>query len=104
MNALADLYPAHVETLKQRADRALAHHGFDHLVVFAGRQHEIFLDDMHYPFKVNPHFKAWVPVVDNPHCFLVYTPGKRPRINFHQPVDYWHKGAEAPAGYWVEEF
>ena len=23
MNALADLYPAHVETLKQRADRAL---------------------------------------------------------------------------------
>ena len=104
MNALASLYPAHVATLKERTDRALAAHGFDHLVVYAGRQHEIFLDDMYYAFKVNPHFKAWLPVVDNPHCFLVYTPGKRPRLIFHQPVDYWHKVAETPSGYWTSEF
>ncbi len=30
------------------------------------------------PIKVNPQFKAWVPIVDNPRCILVYTPGVRP--------------------------
>lgn len=91
-------------TLRERHDRALAEHGFDHLVIFAGAQQYMFLDDMPYPFKVNPHFKAWVPVVDNPHCFLVYTPGRKPRLVFHQPVDYWHKVADRPAGYWVDSF
>jgi Xaa-Pro dipeptidase len=100
---LAPLYPAHIATVKERHDRALAEHGFDHVVIFAGAPHTQFLDDMDYPFKVNPHFKAWVPVVDNAHCFLVYTPGKKPRVIFHQPVDYWHKPAETPSGFWVGE-
>ena len=26
---------------------------------------------MDYPFKVNPLFKAWLPLVDNPHCWLL---------------------------------
>ena len=101
---LAQLYPDHIATLIGRHDRALADEGFDHLLIFAGSQRMIFLDDMAYPFKVNPHFKAWVPVVDNPHCFLVYTPGAKPRLVFHQPVDYWHKPAETPSGFWTEQF
>jgi Xaa-Pro dipeptidase len=103
-NKLAQLYPAHIATLIERHDAALAEGGFDHLIIFAGSQRMIFLDDMAYPFKVNPHFKAWVPVVDNPHCFLVYTPGTKPRLAFHQPVDYWHKPAETPSGFWVDQF
>jgi Xaa-Pro dipeptidase len=101
---LAQLYPDHITTLIGRHDRALADEGFDHLLIFAGSQRMIFLDDMAYPFKVNPHFKSWVPVVDNPHCFLVYTPGMKPRLVFHQPVDYWHKPAETPSGFWTEQF
>jgi Xaa-Pro dipeptidase len=50
---------------------------------------------------VNPHFKAWVPVVDNPRCYLVYVPGKKPRILFHQANDYWHKPAALPQDGWV---
>ena len=101
---LASLYPAHLQSLKERHDRALAETGFDHAVIFAGAQHMIFLDDMPYPFKANPHFKAWLPVVDNPYCFVVYTPGNKPRLVFYQPVDYWNKVADTPAGYWVEHF
>ena len=41
-----------------------------------------FLDDQDYPFKVNPHFKAWVPVVDNPRCVLVYAGLAAPRCSF----------------------
>jgi Xaa-Pro dipeptidase len=101
---LAQLYPAHIATLLDRHDRAMAEEKFDHLLIFAGSQRMMFLDDMPYPFKVNPHFKSWVPVVDNPHCFLVYTPGSKPRLVFHQPVDYWHKPAETPSGFWTDQF
>jgi len=57
---LASLYPAHLQSLKDRHDRALAETGFDHAVIFAGAHHMIFLDDMPYPFKANPQLKAWL--------------------------------------------
>ena len=101
---IADLYADHIATLKQRTDRALASTKFDHLVVHAGAQRLQFLDDMYYPFKVNPQFKAWVPVVDNPHCWIVYTPGEKPRLIYWQPVDYWHKPADTPSGFWIDQF
>lgn len=101
---LPSLYADHLRTMRERHDRALAATGFDHIVIFSGAQRYLFLDDMPYPFKVNPHFKTWVPLVDNPNCFLVYTPGERPRLIFHQPVDYWHKPPETPPGWWVEHF
>lgn len=101
---LADLYPAHLETVRKRYDDAMSRLGYDQVVIYAGSHHMIFLDDMPYPFKVNPLFKAWVPIVDNPHCFLVYRPGTKPAIIFWQPVDYWYKPAETPRDFWVEHF
>jgi Xaa-Pro dipeptidase len=101
---ISTLYRAHITVLKLRHDRALEAAGFDHAVIFAGAQHIAFLDDMGYPFKVNPHFKYWVPVVNNPHCMLVYTPGVKPRLLYYQPVDYWHKPAGPPEGWWTVPF
>jgi hypothetical protein len=74
------LYLYHLQTVMQRTDRTLAATGFDALVIAAGVPPVQFLDDQGYPYKVNPQFKAWVPVVDNPGCFLVYRPGTRPRL------------------------
>ena len=73
--SIDQLYAAHLTTLMQRTDRSLAATGFDALVIHAGRPPLQFLDDQDYPFKVNPQFKAWVPIVDNPRCVLVYSPG-----------------------------
>jgi Xaa-Pro dipeptidase len=101
---LEQLYSDHLRVVKERHDRALAEAGYDHVVIYAGEQRYMFLDDMPYPFKVNPHFKAWVPVIDNPHCFVVYTPGEKPRLVYWQPVDYWHKPAETPTGFWTSHF
>src|SRR5688572_30388456 len=98
---LASLYPDHVATMKQRHDRALEVSGYDHLVIFGGAEHIAFLDDLVYPFKANPHLKSWAPVVDNPNCFIVYTPGRKPVLLYFQPVDYWYKPAVDPTGYWV---
>ena len=98
------LYATHVATLKARTDEALAREGFDHLVVGAGQPPYEFLDDRPYPYAVNPHFKHWLPVTKAPGSWIVYTPGKRPKLVYLQPHDYWHVVPDAPAGYWVEHF
>ena len=100
-NDLDDLYPAHLRVLIGRADRILAEAGFDALVIHAGAPPTQFLDDQDYPFKVNPHFKAWVPVTDNPHCVLVHVPGRTPQLLFYRPDDYWHKPAPLPTAAWT---
>ena len=55
-------YAQHLATLTQRLDRLLPQCGFDHLLIPAGVEKYNFLDDTHAPFKVNPHFKAWLPL------------------------------------------
>ena len=98
------LYSAHLATLKQRADEALARGGFDHLVVPSGTLHYQVFDDRDYPYAVNPQFKAWLPLTRVPNSWLVYTPGQRPKVVFYQPFDYWHVVPDAPSGWWVEHF
>jgi Xaa-Pro dipeptidase len=101
-SSLDQLYAAHLTTLMRRTDRSLAAAGFDALVIHAGRPPIQFLDDQDYPYKVNPQFKAWVPIVDNPRCLLVYSPGARPKVLFYQPNDFWHKPARLPQAPWTD--
>jgi Xaa-Pro dipeptidase len=100
-SSLDQLFEPHLKALMRRTDRALAQSGFDALVIHAGRPPMQFLDDQDYPFKVNPQFKAWVPIIDNPRCVLVYSPGIRPTILFYQPNDFWHKPAKVPTAAWT---
>ena len=100
----AQRYADHLATVMRRADAALARGGFDHLVVPSGTQHEQVFDDMHYPYAVNPHFKAWLPLTNAPGSWLVYAPGQRPKLIFLQPHDYWHVVPQAPSGEWVSQF
>ena len=101
---LAQLYPDHLQTLKARADTALARGKVEHLLIAAGAPRYQFLDDRDYPFAVNPHFKHWLPVTKAPGSWIAYTPGRKPKLIYLQPFDYWHVVPEAPAGYWVEHF
>jgi Xaa-Pro dipeptidase len=97
---LNQLYVEHLQAVMRRTDRSLAECDFDALVVQAGTPPTQFLDDQDYPFKVSPHFKAWVPIVDNPKSLLIYKPGSRPQVLFHQPDDFWHKPASLPQEPW----
>ncbi len=101
---LASLYPQHLATVRERADQALALGGFDHLLIAAGTPLRKFLDDQDYPFVVSPHFKHWLPLTDTPGSWIAYTPGRKPKLIFLQPRDYWHVVPQAPHGYWVEHF
>ena len=102
-SSLDNLYKPHLQTLMRRTGQSLAAGGFDSLVIHAGSPPTQFLDDQDYPYKVNPHFKAWVPIVDNPRCVLVIVPGARPKVLFYQPHDYWHKPAGLPRDPWTAE-
>ena len=101
---LAELYPQHLDTLMARAAEALRRAGRDHLVVPSGTLHYHAFDDRDYPYAVNPQFKAWLPLTKAPGSWLVITPGRRPKLLFLQPRDYWHVVPEAPSGHWVEHF
>lgn len=98
------LFADHIRILRARTDAALQASGFDALAIFAGRSHVQFLDDQPYPFKANPHFKWWVPLQEASDCWIVYEPQRPIRLVFLQPLDYWHKPPEIPAGYWTRHF
>ena len=99
---VASLYADHLATLQRRADEALSRGGFDALVVPSGRLHYQAFDDRDYPYAVNPQFKAWVPLTRVPDSWLVYVPGERPKVLYHQPFDYWHAVPQSPSGPWTD--
>jgi Xaa-Pro dipeptidase len=101
---LGALYPAHVQAVQSRHDRALEKAGAGHAVIFSGAPKPVFLDDYNYPFKANPHFVGWLPLTHTPFCYLVYTPGKKPVLVYYQEKDYWHTPPADPTGFWVDQF
>ncbi|MBE1287591.1 MAG: Xaa-Pro dipeptidase [Alteromonadaceae bacterium] len=104
MKDIAVLYPAHIAHLQQVTKDALIREGLDGLVIHSGQQKRMFLDDNHYPFHVNPQFKAWCPVVDNPNCWLVVDGVNKPKLIFYRPDDFWHKVPPEPNDFWTSEF
>ena len=100
----ASTYPQHIQTLQARTKEALARESIDGLVIHSGQGKRLFLDDNNYPFKVNPQFKAWLPVVDNPNCWLIVNGEDKPKLVFYQPVDFWHVVPQSPGDFWVEHF
>lgn len=95
-------YRDHIATLSARMDRALERSGHDHVLIAAGVEKMRFVDDMPYPFKVNPQFKAWAPLTHHPDCWIAYTPGSVPLLVYVQPDDYWHLPPAPPSGYWTQ--
>lgn len=102
MDQLANHYLAHITELNRRVADIVSRENLSGLVIHSGQPHRQFLDDMDYPFKVNPHFKAWLPVLDNPHCWLLVNGRDKPQLIFYRPVDFWHKVADVPDCFWSE--
>ena len=101
---LAALYPAHLEAIKARHERALDIAGAAHAVIFSGAPATAFLDDNSYPFRPNPHFVSWAPLTALPDSVIVYTPGEKPVLVYFQPRDYWHVVPGEPSGFWTPYF
>ena len=103
ISELGESYRDHSRQIMVRADHALAGGGYDGLIVGSGSQRYYYLDDSTYPFRPNPRYRAWLPDA-SPDTFVVYRPGNRPKLVFHQPDDYWYLPPALPDGYWVDSF
>ena len=103
MEKLAGLYAEHIKTLQKTTQQVLQRIKLDAILIHSGEPIRIFLDDSDYPFKVNPHFKAWVPVTDVPHSWLLVDGVNKPKLWFYSPVDYWHSVEPLPTSFWTKE-
>ncbi|VEJ57015.1 Xaa-Pro dipeptidase [Pragia fontium] len=101
MEKLAALYQAHISVLQQRTRDVLQRNQLDALLIHSGELNQLFLDDRHYPFKVNPHFKAWVPVTEVQNCWIWVDGVNKPKLWFYSPVDYWYSVEPIPDGFWT---
>jgi len=104
MEQLQKLFSQHIDELNARAKTIMAREKIDTLIIHSGQPHRQFLDDLDYPFKVNPQFKAWVPVIDNPNCWVIVDGKSKPALVFYRPVDFWHKVPDVPNDFWTDAF
>ena len=104
MEQLNTLFAQHISELNARAKTIMARENIETLIIHSGQAHRQFLDDMDYPFKVNPHFKAWVPVTNNPHCWVIIDGVNKPKLVFYRPVDFLHKVPDEPVDFWTDQF
>lgn len=104
MEQLQTLFSQHIDELNARAKVIMARENIDALIIHSGQPHRQFLDDLDYPFKVNPQFKAWVPVIDNPNCWIIVDGVSKPTLVFYRPVDFWHKVPDVPNDFWTDAF
>ncbi|WP_026959451.1 Xaa-Pro dipeptidase [Aliagarivorans taiwanensis] len=103
MLTIDQTYQQHLETLQQRAEAVMDQQQLDALIIHSGYPLPVFLDDNHYPFKANPHFKHWLPLCEHPHCWLIIVSGAKPVLVYHQSDDYWHSDKPL-AGDWLSHF
>jgi Xaa-Pro dipeptidase len=104
MENLAINYKKHIEIKLANARTILERSGLNSMVIHSGKLKYMFQDDMTYPFKANPLFLEWVPIVNNPNCWVVITKSEKPKLVFFQPVDFWHSVPADPTEYWVDSF
>ena len=98
------LYPAHLDLMQQRWQRAMESEGFEAILVHSGTPIVSFLDDYEYAFRPNPHFLQWLPLTHHPDCALLIAPGRRPRLFYYQPDDYWYLPPRDPESWWADHF
>jgi len=101
---LKDEYAMHIECLQQRTKQALSRENIEGIVIHSGQEIKAFLDDNTYPFRVNPHFKHWLPLIDVPNCWLIVNGEDKPTLIYYQPVDFWHKVIPLTENYWSNFF
>ncbi|WP_111978583.1 Xaa-Pro dipeptidase [Algibacillus agarilyticus] len=101
---LTKLYQSHLTSLQSRVKDIIQLEKIDALVIHSGQTKRQFLDDMDYPFKVNPHFKAWLPVLDVPNSWLIVDGINKPKLIYFQPHDFWHKVIKLGDEFWQDAF
>jgi Xaa-Pro dipeptidase len=105
---LKTLFTAHLRERLAYAEKALAAHALDTLVISSGAAYTHFADDQDAPFRPTPHFRHYCPLM-GPHHVLVLRPGQKPLLVRYAPEDFWYEqlSLESIWGgvpFWLEGF
>lgn len=104
LTTFSTLYPDHLRRLFEITEKAMHAQPCDSILIHSGAPKLAFLDDYHGPYKASPHFVWWLPLTQNPHCYLLIQTGQKPVLFYHLADDFWHLPAPAPTGFWCDYF
>lgn len=104
LETITEGYQSHVAELQQHWEKALQAEGYDAVLIHAGSKLVSFLDDYEYPFRCNPHLLWWLPLTHHHDSALLIRPGRRPKLFYYQPDDYWYLPPADPDSWWADEF
>jgi len=97
-------YRSHVTEVQRHWEEALDAEGYDAALIHAGSKLVSFLDDYEYPFRCNPQLLWWLPLTRHHDSALWIRPGRKAKLFYYQPDDYWHLPPEDPSAWWADEF
>lgn len=97
-------YAAHVAEVQARWEAALEAESLAAALVHSGTPMHSFLDDYEYAFRPNPHFLYWLPLTHHADSALLIVPGRRPRLFYYQPDDFWYLPPADPEAWWADHF
>lgn len=103
-NQIETLYQNHLQSVIQRFEQAMKTDGIQCIIIPSGSPKTVFLDDMDYPFVANPHFKSWLPVTNNPFCWIIFRLSEKPKLIFFEAKDFWHKPVTLGSPFWSAFF
>ena len=93
---MKELFSPHVASKLAIYRNAMALAGTGNLLICAGEAGRHFLDDNHYPFKVNPFFKEFLPLTAWPGCHLLIGEAAKPTLMLKVADDFWHSAPALP--------
>jgi len=98
------LYGRHIEQRREQIDTLLSELGFDALLIHSGRPHNRLFDDQHPPFRAHAPFAALLPLPFAVDALLELRGGRKPRLWYCQPEDFWHLPPAEPETWWADHF
>lgn len=98
-----NLYKQHLEWLQKETEKVLSDCGYDNLIISAGNIDYYFADDRPVYFKTVPHFAHWCPL-EGPSHLLCISSGKKPKLVFFGPDDFWHLPPTLEGKEWLDNF
>jgi len=101
--SLAELFLDHLKARLAYAEKALAAHDFDCLVISSGTPFTYFADDQDAPFNTVPHFRHHCPLT-GPHHVLKIVPGLKPLLVRYAPEDFWYEQQPLDSPFWLAGF
>lgn len=101
---IATLFASHLEQKTKIYQEALLAGEYDRLIIASGYETLRYRDDLHNVFNTNPYFSEWLPLQNNPNCFLVIEPGQKPTLFRYLPNDYWHSAPPSLDDHFMRHF